>query len=257
LITTTVLWQLQKETSTEFKVRLRELNESESQSLVTVNRRLNPKIWNDDDLDLEVAAKLEDIARAFEEFIGVDLDITDYTITGSNANYTWTEHSDLDLHLIVRGEVSDTDRELFNAKKALWAEQHSITIRGLPVECYVQGEKEEHHSTGVYSIAKARWLVEPKKIKPEVDDSAVEAKKDSMIHDIETALLSKDLEKIRAVKDRITKMRKAGLERAGEWSVENLVFKILRNLGLIDTVSEKIRELEDQELSLEQAQPLD
>jgi hypothetical protein len=52
-------------------------------------------------------------------------------------------------------------------------------------------------------------------------------------------------------------MRQAGLERAGEWSVENLVFKILRNLGLIDEITDKIRELEDQELSLEQAQPLD
>ena len=52
-------------------------------------------------------------------------------------------------------------------------------------------------------------------------------------------------------------MRKAGLERAGEWSTENLVFKILRNLGMIDQLAEKIRELEDQELSLEQAKPLD
>jgi hypothetical protein len=51
-------------------------------------------------------------------------------------------------------------------------------------------------------------------------------------------------------------MRQAGLERAGEWSVENLVFKILRNLGIIDQLTEKIRELEDQELSLEQAQSL-
>ncbi len=230
-------------------MRLRDL--SESSNIVTVNRQLNPKIWQDGKLDLEVESKLEDIARAFEEFIGVDLNVVDYTITGSNANYTWTEHSDLDLHLIVKGEVTDAARELFNAKKALWAEQHTITIKGLPVECYVQGENEEHHSTGVYSIVKSQWLVEPKKIKPEVDDSAVEAKKDSMIHDIETALLSKDLEKIRTVKDRINKMRKAGLERAGEWSVENLVFKILRNLGLIDQLAEKIRELEDQELSLE------
>jgi hypothetical protein len=51
-------------------------------------------------------------------------------------------------------------------------------------------------------------------------------------------------------------MRQAGLDRAGEWSVENLVFKILRNLGIIDQLTEKIRELEDQELSLEQAQSL-
>lgn len=230
-------------------MRLRELKEQSN--IVTVNRRLNPKIWSDDTLDPAVINKLKDIARAFEEFIGIDLDVVDYTITGSNANYTWTEYSDLDLHLIIPGTPTDEQRELFNAKKSLWGEQHNITIKGLPVECYVQGEDEPHHSTGVYSILKNQWLVEPKKIKPEVDDAAVEAKKDSIMHDIETAMLSKDLRKLRLVKEKITKMRKAGLERAGEWSVENLVFKILRNLGLIDQIAEKIRELEDQELSLE------
>ncbi len=230
-------------------MRLRELQES---SIVTVNRRLNPKIWDGDSLNPVVTDKLRDIARAFEEFIGIDLEVIDYTITGSNANYTWTEYSDLDLHLIVPGTPTDEQRELFNAKKALWAEQHDITIKGLPVECYVQGQDEEHHSTGVYSIAENKWLVEPKKVKPEIDDSAVEAKKDGVMREIEQALLSKDLDRLRAVKDKVTKMRKAGLARAGEWSVENLVFKILRNLGVIDAVTEKIRELEDSELSLEQ-----
>ena len=236
-------------------MRLRQL--TEQRDLITINRRLNPKIWDDTDLKPEVAEKLKEIAQAFEEFIGIDLDIIDYTVTGSNANYTWTEYSDLDLHLIVAGDITDQARELFNAKKALWGEQHNITIKGLPVETYVQGEDEPHHSTGVYSVANSKWVTAPKKVKPTVDDAAVEAKKDSILHDVETALLSKDLNKLRTVKEKITKMRKAGLERAGEWSTENLVFKILRNLGLIDQVADLIRELEDQELSLEQAKPLD
>jgi len=231
-------------------MRIRELNES--LDIVTVNKRLNPKIWESNELKPEVREKLMDIARVFKEFIGIDITVVDITVTGSNANYTWTEYSDLDLHLIVPGVPTESERELYTAKKALWAEQHNITIKGLPVECYVQGDEETHHSTGVYSIAKNQWLTKPKKIKPNVDDAAVTAKKDSIVHDIETALLSKDIERLRTVKERITKMRKSGLARAGEWSVENLVFKVLRNLGFIDKITDLIRELEDQELSLEQ-----
>jgi hypothetical protein len=235
-------------------MRLREVTASD---LVTVNRRLNPKIWNDAELDSAVRAKLLEIAKAFQEFIGVELNVQDYTITGSNANYTWTRYSDLDLHLIVPGVPNDADRELYSAKKALWGEQHDITIRGMPVECYVQGSGEPHHSTGVYSLSKNKWLVEPKKVKPKIDDAAVRAKSDSLAHDAKTVLKSQDLDKIRAVKEKITKMRQSGLERAGEWSVENLAFKILRNLGLIDELADRIRELEDKNLSLEQAQVLD
>lgn len=236
-------------------MRLCELDNSNE--YVTVNKRLNPKLWANGKLDPAVREKLIEIARAFEEFVGVDLPVEDYTITGSNANYMWTQYSDLDLHLIIPGTPDDASRELFNAKKALWAEEHNITVKGLPVEVYVQGADEPHHSTGVFSLSKDDWLVVPKKVKPKIDDAAIQAKKSALVHDAETALLSKDLNKLRAVKEKITKMRKAGLERAGEWSTENLVFKVLRNLGLIDQIAERIRELEDAELSLEQAQALD
>jgi hypothetical protein len=127
----------------------------------------------------------------------------------------------------------------------------------MPVECYIQGEDEPHHSTGVYSLVKNSWLVKPKKIKPEIDDASVSAKCDNLVRVTKEALQQDDLDRLRAVKDKITTMRKAGLERAGEWSVENLCFKTLRNLGLIDDLTERIRELEDEHLSLEQTQVLD
>jgi len=225
----------------------------ENINLVTVNKRLNPKLWEDGTLKPEVKTQLIKIAEVFEEFIDIKLNVIDYTLTGSNANYTWTEYSDLDLHIIVKGMPDEKERELYNAKKALWSEEHNITIKGLLVECYVQGEKEEHHSTGVYSIVADQWLEKPKKVKPKINDAAVIAKKDSLVHDIETALLSKDITDLRKIKTRITKMRKAGLAKAGEWSTENLVFKVIRNLGLIDKLNDEIKDLEDQELSLENA----
>jgi len=51
-------------------------------------------------------------------------------------------------------------------------------------------------------------------------------------------------------------MRKAGLQKAGEWSTENVIFKLLRNVGIIDKLTQEIRDLEDEELSLETAQVL-
>lgn len=229
----------------------------EKVSLVTVNAGLNPKLWVKEQLKSQIKHTLLKIAEKFKEFIGIELEVVDYTITGSNANYTWTEYSDIDLHIIVKDMPDDVARELYNAKKALWSEEHNITIKGLPVECYVQGEDEPHHSTGVYSILADQWLEKPKKIKPSIDDAAVRIKKESVLHDIETALHSNDSTRLRSIKEKITKMRKAGLERAGEWSTENVVFKLLRNLGVIDKLTKEIRNLEDEELSLEQAPVLD
>lgn len=231
-------------------MRLRELTES----TVTVNKRLNPVLWHDGDLRDEVRAKLLKIAAAFETFLGIPLPIQDYTITGSNANYTWTKYSDIDLHLIIPGKATAQQRELFTAKKSLWSAQRTITIKGLPVECYVQGQDEPHHSTGVYSLSRQRWLVVPKKVQPQVADAAVDAKKTAVLRAVETALLTRDLDQLTRVKDKISQMRKSGLQRTGEWSVENLVFKVLRNLGVIDTLTDTIRELQDADLSLEQQQ---
>jgi hypothetical protein len=45
-------------------------------------------------------------------------------------------------------------------------------------------------------------------------------------------------------------MRSAGLKKSGEFSVENLVFKELRNLGYLDKINDYIKSSQDQRLSL-------
>ena len=149
------------------------------------------------------------------------------------------------------GVASEEERELYSAKKDLWTANRNIKVKGVPVECYVQGAQEPHHSTGVYSVLKDTWVDRPRRIRPRVNDSAIEAKMDDAVRIIRRAVLSRDLDTINTVKTRIRDMRSAGLERGGEWSTENQVFKRLRNLGMIDRMAELARELEDRELSLE------
>lgn len=219
---------------------------------VELNRNLNPLLWDSDELKDDVRQKMLKIAQAFIKHVGVDLDVQDVTLTGSNANYTWNDFSDCDLHIIVPGVASEEERELYSAKKDLWTANRDIKIRGIPIECYVQGSDEPHHSTGVYSVARNQWIDKPRRVRPRVNDSAIEAKMDDAVRIIRRAVLSRDLDTINSVKTRIRDMRSAGLESSGEWSTENQVFKRLRNLGMIDKMAELARELEDRELSLEQ-----
>jgi len=226
------------------------INESR---FVKFHPELNAKLWENTTMRPEVRAKLLEIARAFYKFVGVDLDITDITVTGSNSAYTYTNHSDLDLHLIVEGLPSDAERELYDAKKGLWNEQHDIFIRELPVEVYIQGADDKHHSSGVYSVLHEEWLTTPSNDEPTIDDVSVAQKVRYLTREIKGAINDSDPTKADATKTRLAKMRKEGLAETGEWGAENIAYKALRNRGLIDQLTAHIRRRQDQELSLEQS----
>ena len=84
-------------------MHITELDSFKLSDAVKFHNRLNPKIWGrDEHLLPEVHEKLMAIAENFREFLGVgDLDVRDITISGSNAAYNYTPHSDIDLHLVV------------------------------------------------------------------------------------------------------------------------------------------------------------
>lgn len=214
---------------------------------------LNPVLWTQNKLKPEIRLKLLEIAKNFIQFIDIpNLNLRDITISGSNAAYTYTDHSDIDLHLIVNvpKEKEEIYKSLFDAKKNLYNFTRTIKIKGIDVEVYVQNSKDPHHSAGIYSILDDIWLSEPKKERVDINDTDVENKVNNYKFKIKAALASNDANKIIAIKDEIAKIRKSGLELAGEFGIENLTFKVLRAQGLIDSLRNKIRELEDQELSL-------
>ncbi len=132
-------------------MNITELDSFNLADTVKFHDRLNPRLWDrSEHLRSDVREKLLEIARDFQEFLGVpDLDVKDITVSGSNAAYNYTPTSDIDLHLVVDLPEADNNevyRELFDAKKFQYNNIHNIKIGGYDVELYVQNPNEEHHS---------------------------------------------------------------------------------------------------------------
>lgn len=219
--------------------------------------RLNPKIWGkDENLLPEVKQNLLEIAEDFREFLGIpELDIKDITISGSNAAYSYTDKSDIDLHLVVEfpaGKQSEIYRELFDAKKFQYNELHDYKIGNADVELYVQDIAQPHASQGIYSLLGNKWLSVPRRIKAEIDHSEVKNKYEDFGHRIERAIDSGDIDVQKKTLERLKSMRQTGLESNGEFGAENLAFKMLRNSGLIQQLWDAYYKSKSDKLSLEE-----
>jgi hypothetical protein len=94
-------------------------------------------------------------------------------------------------------------------------------------------------SGGVYSILDNKWIKEPSHQSPNVDVRAVRAKTREYVKKIKDALDGHlDAKKVQDLVKKLRDMRTAGLEKAGEFSVENLAYKTLRNAGVLDKLSD-------------------
>jgi hypothetical protein len=235
------------------------INELDSYNLddaVKFNQKLNPRIWGADEKMLpQVRDQLLRIADDFREFLGIDIEVKDITVSGSNAAYTYTPHSDIDLHLVVdlpEADANEVYRELFDAKKYAYNEQHNIKIGGYDVELYVQDANKTHHSQGIYSIKNNDWVSVPKRRRIDVDDISVQSKFEDLGHRIELAVASGDYEKMSELSSKIREYRQAGLDAHGEFGPENLAFKILRTQGLIKKLYDARNAAKDELLSLDE-----
>ena len=221
---------------------------------VKFNDQLNPRIWQGNKMRPEVRAKLLEIAEDFKQSLGLtDLNVKDITLSGSNAGYTYTPHSDIDLHLVVdlpQADVSDVYRELFDAKKFQYNETHNIKIGGYDVELYVENANKSAVSQGIFSVVNDDWIKIPLKKRSTINDNVVKNKYDVIKNHIESAIESADLERLTNTAAKIKKMRQSGLDRNGELGPENLAYKMLRSQGVIKKLYDARTAAKDHELSL-------
>jgi hypothetical protein len=219
--------------------------------------QLNPKLWKGDSLKREVSKKLSMIAQTWAAFAKIPPKaIKDVILVGGNANYNYTDYSDLDLHVVVDTkkipECKGLLDEYLRGKKQLWGLVHDITIYGHDVELYAQDHTTPYtKDQGVYSIKNNKWIVKPKQQKVDLKDPALQQKVDQYIEKIETLISSTaEEEAFEDLKKKFSDMRKSGIKKGGEFSLENLVFKELRNLGYLEKVDKYLRSRQDQRLSL-------
>ena len=218
----------------------------------------------------EVRNKLLNVSDEFLNFLDVDFFVHDIVLTGSLSNFNWSKYSDVDLHILMDlDELSSSNadsvalhgiiKNFFDSKKNLWNSNTDIKIKGYEVELYVQDVDEPHISSGVYSILNNEWVVEPKKL-----ESAFELDKDLLISKSEVFMKQIDdlhqrsekgedvTKSVDDLKNKIKKYRQSGLEGGGEYSYENLVFKLLRRNGYIERLLDIKGTIRDKKLSLPQ-----
>ena len=234
------------------------INEIETfrlQDAVTFHDELNPKLFIGNRLRPEVEKQLKIIAEDFIEEMGLsDIHVEDVTISGSNAAYSYTDHSDLDLHLLVDMSKLSNDavyQEMFDAKKIVYNDSHQITIRKIPVELYIQDSNKPVISVGEYSILHNKWIRPPSKRRANLDQNATAAKYEKLEKLMNLALRSKDIIKVTNVLKKIKQYRQAGLDKGGEFGPENLAFKAVRSQGLLTKLYDLRDRLHSRDLSIE------
>ena len=239
----------------KYSMNLKELDSFKLSDAITFHDTLNPKLWNGTKLRPEVKKQLMLIAQDFLTELGIhDLDVKDITVSGSNAAYSYTEHSDLDLHILVDMSDMDNDsiyKELFDAKKRIYNDSHDITIYGVPVELYVQDAREPVVSLGEYSILNDEWIRIPTKRRANFDQTASRAKYEKLLDIIQLALKSTSIEKVNKTLKKIKQYRQAGLDKGGEFGPENLAFKALRSQGYITKLYALRDKLHSEKLTIE------
>ena len=239
---------------------------------------LNPKIWflpnekymGDPDgqnykMKPEVREKLLETANLFIDFLGVDVIVTDIIMIGSLVNYNWSKYSDIDLHIVVNfnqfpENAKDLYLEFFDLKKVIFNQKHNIKMFGYDVECFVQKEDETTFSSGIYSILYDMWMNKPKKLGIENIDKELLKDRASqwmrIIDGVIENIQDEDPDEIKSLvkkyKEKLKKFRNCGLEKDGEMSLENLVFKLLRRNGYIEKLYDVPTEVIDKKLSMKQ-----
>ena len=146
---------------------------------IKYHKNLNPKIWlPDNTMDPAVRRAIVAIAADFIDYmhaIGFQItrkDILDIVIYGSNANYFYDKHSDIDVYILADLDaIQEKYKEIdfFTLYKSLyhtWRRQFKLQIHGLSIDLSLENIHKPKHAPGwwrsgpAYSVMHNKWIHE-------------------------------------------------------------------------------------------------
>lgn len=227
---------------------------------------LNPKLWEGDKLKSVVRTKLVKIANDFFKELNLpeNVKMKDIIFTGSLANFNWSKFSDIDLHIVLDFDSINGDQQFkedfFRAQKTVWNNNHDITIYDYPVELYAQDRTAKLAATSIYSVKNDKWVLKPEKETFKPNKAAIKQKAERFINQLKTIKAdydNNDLESVvsksEALKSKIKNYRSSGLESGGEFSLENLVFKVLRRTPYMEILNDLKAKAYDKKMSVKES----
>lgn len=221
---------------------------------IEYHKNLNPKFWLNNHLKSNIRKNLLNLGKYYFKTLELDpkVKLKDIIFTGSLANYNYTDSSDIDLHIVIDYKDISDDIEFvknyFLQKRAAWESSNDVKIDTYPVEIYVQDIDEQNIGKGgIYSILNNKWVKKPKYKLPEVDRHLITQKVNKYLDIFNKISMMKDslnkIESYNKVLKKIKKERGEATQTEGEFSVNNLVFKVLRNKKVFDIIKDDKKEI--------------
>lgn len=222
--------------------------------------KLNPLIFGvDETVDPEVRELLLKVANYFWEGLEIPEPFEDVLLTGSSVNYNYTPTSDIDLHIVVDFDKFDNPellKKYFDEAKLNWNRVHDLKLGKQNIEVYIQDNEDHPEYRGEYSLMNDKWLRRPSYVSIDIPDEEIEKKTKLFKQQIDKLEKTgkdnpeKAIELTNKIKERLKNFRQAGLDKDGEYSLENLAFKDLRNTGYLEKLSNLKNSFIDKTLSL-------
>ena len=233
--------------------------------LMPWHKEMHPDFFDENHkIKPDVQKKLLELGKQFQKKVGIPNHLLDdIQFKGSLANYNYHEGSDIDLQVMVKSVPPDPkERKKWEQIRMDFNRTSTLELHNYPIEMWWNDIRTNTASSGVYSVLKNKWIVEPSGAVPAVKKTAIKKCFDSYYSRVKMAYLKAARNSKQASQEAVRKeaaragkqeIQKLSIERnvwlaAGPGSElispENLALKALKKTSLVGFIMTELTKLE-------------